>query len=101
MNMTAQTPKQWAELMARQVCKNFQTGTAPDEKILIEMFHGCISEVLANENKAMLDELTNLAFKEQDSGKRAGYFKLARVIQARMPQKRFAIENPPEPSMAM
>jgi hypothetical protein len=99
--MTDFTPKQWADLMARQICKSIQTGSTPNEKMLADMFHGCIAEVLLNENNAMLDELTNLAFKEQDSGKRAGYFKLARLIQARMPKKEADSKPHFEPSLAM
>jgi hypothetical protein len=83
--MNAKNPQEWSGVMAKEICKNFTSENVPREPALQQMFSQWITEIVAAENKNLLDELTNLAFKETDSGKRAGYFKLARMVQARIP----------------
>jgi hypothetical protein len=84
--MSPEISQQWSEMMAKDVCKNFQDGNAPRETALVEMFGQWINQIVAAENKNFLDEITNLAFQEKDSGKKAGYFKMARLVQARIPK---------------
>ncbi|MDB6027345.1 MAG: hypothetical protein JWM68_3568, partial [Verrucomicrobiales bacterium] len=44
-------------------------------------------DIISREFHEMVTEFTNMAAKESDSGRRAGYFKLAKMLQARMPAK--------------
>ena len=72
--------------MARQASELIQAGP-PTEADLAEKFEAWIRKILVTENKELLCELTNLAIDEQDSGRRAGYFRIARLVQNRMPPK--------------
>lgn len=84
--MNTANSQHWSEIMAKEICENFQNGSAPRETALVELFSQWINQIVAAENKNFLDEITNLAFNETDSAKKAGYFKMARLVQARMPK---------------
>jgi hypothetical protein len=77
--------RQWSEMLAREVRENFRPGGVTDEQVLVETFHVRINEILTEEHRNVLRELTELAFQEQDSDKRASYFKIARLVQKRIP----------------
>jgi hypothetical protein len=84
--MTQSSSKQLSESLAHQVHSAFENGKAT-ETSLAETFQKWLSEILALENSELINELTNLACKETDSGRRAHYFKLARMVQGRIPKR--------------
>jgi len=70
--------------MAREIRENFRQG-GMTEKVMVETFHTRINELLTQEHTNVLRELTDLAFQEQDSDKRASYLKAAKLVQKRIP----------------
>lgn len=96
--MIAMSPRQWADAIARKVSVGFESNMLIDEKALSDMFLSYVLQITAGENKSILDELTNLACKETDPGKRSVYLRIARMIQNRLPNTE--VQRPPvEPSV--
>ena len=82
--MIEMSPRQMSEMMAKEVCDRLHSGEAPNPKTLAGMFNHWLDELVVHEHKSLLDELANLAFQETDDRKKAGYLKLARLVQSRM-----------------
>ena len=85
---TATAPKNQFELMARHLQDNLKSGLIiPSEAMLAQLLHEMMDKFMSKEFQELVNEFTNLAAKEKDSGRRAGYFKAAKLVQSRMPAK--------------
>jgi hypothetical protein len=77
--------RQWSELMARDVREKIDQGGAANESDLVETFCVWVNQILADEHKYVLGEITQLAVQERDAEKRTSYLKMAKLVQQRIP----------------
>jgi hypothetical protein len=86
--MTATIPKNRFQLMARELQTSLKNGLMiPTESGLSIILQEAVDDILTREFSEMVTEFTNMAAKESDSGRRAGYFKVAKMLQGRIPVK--------------
>ena len=86
--MTATIPKNKSQLMARELQTSLKNGLIiPTEAGLAVVLQEMVDDIVTREFHEMVTEFTNMAAKENDSGRRAGYFKVAKMLQARMPAR--------------
>jgi hypothetical protein len=97
--MTATIPKNRFQLMARELQNSLKNGLViPTEANLANVLQEMVDDILTREFHEMVTEFTNMAAKESDSGRRAGYFKVAKMLQSRIPLKPRTEPMPEEPT---
>ena len=86
--MTATIPKNRFQLMARELQNSLKNGLViPTEAGLAHVLQEMVDDIVTREFHEMVTEFTHMAVRESDSAHRAVYFKVAKMLQAKMPGK--------------
>ena len=77
-------PRQWSSSMAQQVWQQVQQGTS--EMAIQQTLFDWINHIIAEQQSEFLSDLTSMAMHEQDADRKATYFRVARMVQMRIPK---------------
>ena len=81
--------------MARELQTSLKNGLViPTETGLSVILQEMVDDIMTREFQEMVVEFTNMAANERDSGRRAGYFKVAKMLQSKIPMKPRTIPMP-------
>src|SRR5690348_9225601 len=81
-------PKNRFQMLARELQASLKSGLiVPTEASLEKLLHDVVDDVMSREFEELVTEFTNMAARENEPGRRAGYFKAAKMMQSRIPAK--------------
>ena len=70
--------------MAQQVWQQIQNGSS--ESAVQQTLFEWINHIIAEQQTEFLSDLTSMAMHEQDANRKATYFRVARMVQMRIPK---------------
>ena len=70
--------------MAQQVWQQIQNGSS--EMAVQQTLFEWINHIIAEQQTEFLSDLTSMAMHEQDPNRKATYFRVARMVQMRIPK---------------